>query len=60
MRGQRGLTVIELPICIAIGLVLVGHLFSPYFEAKAFNRFSSRKATYWDALVADLRIVAEK
>lgn len=37
-----------LPILLAI---------QPYFEARAFNKFTSGpKATYWDALWSDLRV----
>ena len=28
----------------------------PYFEARSFNKFSKVKATYFDALISDLRI----
>lgn len=41
-------------LCLAIMFV------QPYFEAKTFNKFSKTKATYWDALVSDLRVVPDK
>lgn len=32
----------------------------PYFEARAYNKFTDgEKATYWDALVSELRIITK-
>ncbi len=50
-------------IVILIVSLLVGAisiiLLQPYFEARAFNKFSvGPKATYWDAVFADLRVTA--
>jgi len=44
-----------LVLIIAGILVLV----QPYFEMRAFNRFSEKKATYWDAAFASLRVMAK-
>lgn len=40
--------------------VLFLGLLQPYFEMRAFNKFSQTKATYWDALMSDLRIIPDK
>ena len=41
---------------IVVALVLFG-VVQPYFEARTFNKFTSGpKATYWDALWAELRV----
>lgn len=49
-------------VAIAAMGVLMGTeiLTQPYFEARAFNKFSATKATYWDAVFADLRILPDK
>ena len=49
---------------VVIVLIVVGTLFvavaQPYFEAKAFNKFTSGpKATYWDAMWTELRVISE-
>lgn len=49
---------------IVIGLIVFGTLFAavaqPYFEAKTFNKFTSGpKATYWDAMWTELRVMSE-
>jgi hypothetical protein len=41
-------------------VVIAAFLLSPYFEAKAFNKFSKTKATYWDALWTELRVMPDK
>jgi len=43
-------------ISIVIAIILI----QPYFEMKAFNKFSDKKATYIDALFSNLRIVGVK
>ena len=44
-------------VVIVVGLFLVMALLQPYFEARTFNKFSESKATYWDALVSELRVL---
>lgn len=47
---------------IIIGFVVVMLVFAvvqPYFEARTFNKFSSTKATYLDALVSQLRVLPD-
>ncbi len=49
--------------CLAVILaaVLVLTFFAqPYFEMQSFNKFSGKKATYWDAMFADLRIFPQE
>lgn len=60
MRRQGGFTIVEGLIVAWIGAVLCLVASYPYFEARTFNKFSAKKATYWDAVFADLRIIAEK
>lgn len=50
-------TMSEVSIMIAIVVIVIVILFQPYAEMKAFNKFSMTKATYWDALWSDLRII---
>ena len=38
---------------LGIGFVVV----QPYYEAKAFNKFSSTKATYWYGVFAYLKVI---
>lgn len=48
--------VVAVLVIISIGLI------QPYFEAKAFNKFrevDEVQATYFDALVSDLRVTSE-
>jgi hypothetical protein len=43
-----------------IGFVIIALIYcclQPYFEAKTFNKFSDTKATYWDAVFAELRVM---
>lgn len=48
---------IILTIIMFVGLLVVGLGFKPYMEARTFNKFSQdKKATFWDALWAELRI----
>jgi len=42
---------------LIVGILLIIFI-QPYFEMRAFNRFSEQKATYWDALFVELRIEA--
>ncbi len=50
------------PLLPIIG-VLLGVLFAvfvpPYFEMRAFNKFTETKATYWDALFTELRVIPD-
>lgn len=46
---------------VALATLIVGVplllLMQPYFESRAFNKFTTGpKATYWDALWTDLRV----
>lgn len=54
----RGYTIIEI-VLIAVFFILLSFLvpFSAYQEAKQFNRFSTEKITWWDALWAEYRIL---
>lgn len=38
-------------------LILLGIVMQPYFEARSFNKFSKIKATYWDAVWTQLRVM---
>ena len=53
-------TIQEKLIVAAIALVLALLVAQPHFEARAFNKFSAKKATYWDAAFAELRVAAER
>jgi hypothetical protein len=49
-------------VFIVLALLVVGPslllLMQPYLEARAFNKFTSGpKATYWDALWSELRVM---
>ena len=49
-------------VAIAVVLVILVLPLQPYFEMKSFNKFrpeGTPKATYWDALWADLRVTSE-
>jgi hypothetical protein len=42
------------------GVILLVWVFVlPYFEARTFNKFSKTKATYFDAVVSDLRVIPD-
>ena len=45
-------------IILILGALMVG-VSQPYFEAKAFNKFSDTKATYWDAMWTKLRVTSK-
>lgn len=45
---------------VAVVVALLGFLIQPYFEMRAFNKFSETKATYWDAMFSQLRITPDK
>ena len=45
-------------IIVMIVAILAILTVQPYFEARAFNKFSEKKATYWDAVFTDLRVEA--
>jgi len=43
-----------LAVVVAIAVVVL----QPFFEARAFNKFTSgRRATYWDACWTELRVM---
>lgn len=49
-----GILIVGFGLAIAVGVA------QPYFEARAFNKFTDGpKATYWDALWTELRVMAE-
>jgi hypothetical protein len=55
--------VVPVLIVLVVALGLIGIpvlvLAGPYFESRAFNRFTEGpKATYWDALWTDLKVTA--
>ncbi len=52
--------IIEVIILVLIIFTIAMYVAAPYFEAEAFNKFSTKKVTYWDALVLDLRVEASK
>jgi len=58
MDSQDKLTV-WMAIFVVVFLlgVIVYAVSQPYFEMRAFNKFSETKATYWDAVMSDLRII---
>ena len=41
---------------ILLVIIITIAILQPYFESRAFNKFSRTKATYWDAVWSDLRI----
>jgi hypothetical protein len=43
-------------ISLAIIAVIAIALLQPYFEMRTFNKFSKQKATYIDAVFANLRV----
>jgi hypothetical protein len=45
--------------CMLILATIIFVVIAPYFEAKAFNRVSEKKVTYWDAVFLDLRVEAK-
>ena len=48
-----------IPITALIVVIAIA-LIQPHFEAKAFNKFTKgHKATYWDAMWTNLRIIAD-
>ena len=45
--------------CIIVAVLIFflgGAIMQPYFEAKTFNKLTGGKATYWDAVFAELRV----
>lgn len=54
------MTKIEWLIVVAIVGILITFTFIPYQEMKTFNKFSKTKATFWDAVFSDLRIIPDK
>jgi len=57
---KNGFTLTELLTVIMIVAIISGVFVQPYFEMKAFNKFSSNKATYIDAMFSQLRIEANR
>lgn len=56
----QALTGVELLIMAVISvMILAALLLAPYFEMKTFNKFSSTKATYFDALFSNLRVTPD-
>lgn len=52
----------KLEVLIIIAIVFVALVLiplQPYFEMKAFNKFSSKKASYCDAVFLNLRVEAK-
>lgn len=44
-------------VLCAIIVAILSPVLQPYFEARAFNKFTTGpKATYWDAVWSDLRV----
>lgn len=54
------MTIQEKLMVVAIAGILGALVAQPYFEARAFNKFSTRKVSYFEAAVADLRITPER
>ena len=53
----------KIKIFIVTAIILIFFSFmgiKPYFEMKAFNKFSDQKATYWDAMFTELRVIPQK
>ena len=44
---------------LIILIVVLGFASQPYFEARAFNKFSDIKASYWDAVFTSLRVTSK-
>jgi len=57
---KKGFTLVELLIVISIIAMVAGIFIQPYFEMKAFNKFSDKKASYFDAMFSQLRIEANR
>jgi len=47
---------------IALLLLIIATLglLQPYFEARTFNKFSETQASYFDALVSELRVLPDE
>lgn len=56
MIDEKKIAVIS---CVLILATIIFVAIAPYFEAKAFNRVSEKKVTYWDAVFLDLRVEAK-
>ena len=52
--------IIAVLIVFCIVLLATVMFVFPHFEARAFNKFSDTKVTYWDAFGADLRIAPDR
>lgn len=58
-HGGGGVTLAGILVALIILGLLAAMFISPYFEMQAFNKFSKTKATYWDALWTELRIIPD-
>jgi len=57
MRNSKAPTVVEILIVLIIIVIFGIAAIQPYFEMRTFNKFTKgEKATYWDAVFAQLRI----
>ena len=57
---KQGMTGTEILIIISMVIMIASIFVQPYFEMRAFNKFSDKKATYMDALFSQLRIEANR
>lgn len=59
-RQQTSISFVEVVIIFIILLVISMVFVQPYFEMQAFNNHTNgKKATYFEAMFADLRIISE-
>lgn len=60
---EGGGTIIVFYVLVAVLILSIGAsvtLFGSYMEMRTFNKFSTTtKATLWDAMFADLRVIAQ-
>lgn len=54
---EKGWTLFERMVIVGITLLIFVFLLQPYFEMKAFNKFSETKANYFDAVFSELRVI---
>ena len=58
--GGTVLVVYVVAIVFVLAIVCGTSLFQSYMEMRTFNKFSTTtKATLWDAMFADLRVIAQ-
>jgi hypothetical protein len=54
----------EIAMCwlcgVTVATVILALILQPHFEARTFNKFSKTKATYFDALVSELRVMPDR